>query len=184
MQLISLNVAGGKWLEPLLSFVKDKSETTDIFCFQELFFDDKPEFTNEFHCRVNVYNEIKNILPGFNSEIRYAPKYAKYFMQELLPEDVRPGVAIFYKKGLKKKASGGFLTYKPKSTPGVDFGALLTGNLQWLKLKSGNNDFLITQIHGLYQRDTNKINTPAREYQSKKILNLLNRNTREKIIMR
>ncbi len=37
MKLICLNIWGGKIFEPLVEFVKRNAETTDIFCFQEVF---------------------------------------------------------------------------------------------------------------------------------------------------
>jgi hypothetical protein len=182
MKLISLNIAFGRWYESLLPFIEAESKTTDIFCIQELFDSKISDFSKEYHCRLNVFDELINILTEFNYEIRYAPSYAKYFMQELLPDGVRPCIAIFYRKGIKRISSGGFVTYKPKSTPGVNFGALLTGNLQWLLLNIDDQDYLITHLHGVYQRDTNKINTPAREYQSQKILKLLKKYDAKKIL--
>ena len=36
MKLISLNVAGGRWLQQLLAFLRQQNEQIDIFCFQEV----------------------------------------------------------------------------------------------------------------------------------------------------
>ena len=131
---------------------------------------------------MNVFQEIQRVLPDFSYTIKYAPKYAKYFMQELLPVGVRGGIAIFYKNNFKNNDSGGFLTYKLKETPGVDFGALLTGNLQWVSFKGEKSEYLVTHIHGLYQRDTNKTDTPARRLQSQKIIEFLASKSGKKIL--
>ena len=182
MRIISLNASFGQNLERLLDFITQEAADTDVFCFQEVFFGGIPQFSKETQVRLNLYSEISPKLPGFKGIEFLAPAYAKYYRFELLPEDAHPGLAIFVKQGFKVLDTGGFPTYRNIPT-GMNFGALLTGNCQWVRLIDDQGEELtIMHIHGIYQRDTDKADTPERQEQSRILLDFI-KNCGTKVVL-
>lgn len=166
MKLVTLNLWGGQVFEPLMRFIKTHASNTDIFCFQEVLFSDRAEFTPEIKARMNLFNEIKQRLPEFEALTFMAPEKALHFQDELLPEDVRPGQAMFVRKGLRIIENGGFRTYK-KLPEGADIGGKVPGNCQWMTILQPNGmPVTIMNLHGVWQRGTLKVDTPARLEQS------------------
>ncbi|MFZ2523160.1 MAG: hypothetical protein WAW92_02125 [Minisyncoccia bacterium] len=96
MKLITLNTWGGKLYEPLIQFIKDNKDV-DIFCFQDLLFGTEPVFSPIEKGRINIHNEIKNILTDHESIISREPEHS-FINGEMLPEDIGSGKAVFYKK--------------------------------------------------------------------------------------
>lgn len=183
MKIISLNIAFGEKLQPLLEFIKTNSFETDIFCFQEVLFGKDRSFSKENHARLNIFSEIQGILPDFDSNVFLAPLKAIYIKNELLPKDVRPGMAIFYRKKLNIINLGGYKTYKGE-VEGMSYGAMVTGNCQWIEIREDDREsFLINHIHGIYQIDTNKRDTEARKIQSQTIINFFNSQKGKKLLI-
>ncbi|MBP9758178.1 endonuclease/exonuclease/phosphatase family protein [Candidatus Dojkabacteria bacterium] len=183
MKVISLNIAFGEIFQPLLEFIKTNSIDTDVFCFQEVLFGKDKVFSKENHARLNIFSEIQGILPDFDSKVFLAPMRAIYIKNELLPENVRPGMAILYRKNLNVVNSGGYRTYKGE-VKGMGFGAMVTGNCQWIEIKDDNGEsVLINHIHGIYQIDTNKRDTQARKIQSQIVMDFLESRKGKKVLV-
>ena len=87
MKLITLNAWGGKLYEPLIAFVKKYSESVDIFCFQDVLFGSEPEFTPIEKGRINIFNEIKEILKDHEGLISREPTHS-FINGEFLSQDV------------------------------------------------------------------------------------------------
>lgn len=88
MKLINLNAGCGVFYELLMEFIKKHSADTDIFCFQEVFNNTKISSPILKNPRANLFSEIREILPDFNSF--HVPAAQSYF----------GGLAIFIKKSL------------------------------------------------------------------------------------
>src|SRR3989344_808220 len=131
MKIITLNVGGGKLYEPLINFVKDNSPDTDIFCFQDMLFGSKPEFSPVQKGRINLFEEIQKVLKNFNS-FTYRDPEESYFHGELLPLEVGCGQAIFVKNNLNVLENRGFRSH-PES-PYHKGGDMVSGRCQWVKL--------------------------------------------------
>lgn len=162
MKLITLNIWGGIVFEPLMAFIEEHTSDIDIFCFQENIFGYKPEFTQKHKARINIFSEIEKRLPNHAVYKYHAPEESTYFQMDRLPAGDYAGQAIFVKKPIMVSDSGGFRTYKkmPKNT---NYGGKNTGNCQWIKLNVG---LTVLNLHGLWQADTHKLDTPERLYQS------------------
>jgi len=99
MKLITLNTWGGKVYQPLINFIKQHSEDTDIFCFQEVF---KTSTENHDYkgYRLNLYDEISTILNNFHGY--FAPTQDNYVFTsefaEFMNFDMSWGLALFVKK--------------------------------------------------------------------------------------
>lgn len=178
MKLITLNLWGGQVYEPLMLFLKERSADIEIFCFQEIMYGSEPSFTPVHKARLNLFSEIQNVLPDFTALQYPAPEYAEYFQSEVLPDRVRAGQAIFVKESLKVTNSGGFHTYQnlPKDTV---YGGKITGSCQWVEI---NHDLTVLNLHGLWQKDTNKVDTPERIIQSQIISDFLSQQEGKKVL--
>ncbi len=163
MKLITLNLWGGIVYEPLLEFIRREAASTDIFCFQEMLFGDRPEFTSVHRARVNLFQELSKLLPEFQA-YPWPVLESTHFRSEPI-DGFHSGQAIFMRQGIKVGTSGGFLTYRGESPSGTK-SALLTGRCQWLEFGHNQEKFLLLNIHGLWQKDKNKIDTPERLVQS------------------
>lgn len=169
MRLISLNIWGGKIYEPLMKFISEVKEDTDIFCFQELFFGDKPE-GDVSGARANITGELQGLLSNFNIYPYLAPKDS-FFMGEKVLSSI--GQAIFSKKHLPVIDKGGFYTHLHVENH--------SGIFQYIKIKSDTDEFVIGNLHGLWL-PTGKLDTPERIKQSGMIINFYNNQTGKKII--
>lgn len=172
MKLITLNVWGGKLYESLKIFLEKYSEDVDIFCFQDVLFGSKPEFTPIQHGRINLFKEIEKVLSDFNYVIYRDPEES-YFHGELLPLDIGCGQAIFIRKNIQIVADGGFRSHE--DSPYHKGGDMVSGRCQWVKLEDTTlGHITILNMHGLWQRGSKKADTPERLEQSDKINNFLN----------
>jgi exonuclease III len=168
MKLITLNLWGGVVFEPLIEFIKRHSSAIDIFCFQEMLFGDNPKLTPVAKARENLFYEISLLLPEFVAYKHISS--TKHFESE--PIEFAGGQTIFVRKGIKVKDNGGFRCYDelPRNNDG---GGRITGNFQWIDLEVDNGTLIIANLHGLWQKDTKKLDTPERLIQSKKIKDFL-----------
>ncbi len=177
MKLITLNIWGGIVYEPLLELIKKYSTEVDVFCFQEVLFGEVPSFTEVNKARISIFNEISEILVNFNAYKRITD--AEYFSSE--PISFGVGQVIFVNKNLSIKNSGEFYCYD--SLPeGTIHGAKMTGSLGWVELESNGESVLVVNVHGLWQKGFNKIDTPERIVQSEKIKNFLENKNGKKIL--
>ncbi len=180
MKLVTLNVWGGKLYEPLISFLEEHSKDVDVFCFQDALFGSKPEFTPIQKGRANLFAEMEKVLSDFNSVI-YRDPVESYFNGEILPLDIGCGQVIFVRKSLKILESGGFRSHD--ESPYHKGGDMVSGRSQWIKIVGDNNEqFTILNMHGLWQRNSKKADTPERIHQSEKVSQFLNSLEGKKIL--
>ncbi len=177
MKLITLNLWAGVVYEPLIEFVKKHSEYIDIFCFQEMAFGDLPNFTLVNKARINLFSEFSDILVDF---VPY--KYISendYFQDEKINFHV--GQVIFVRKNINVSDNGQFHCYENLPT-GSTFGAKVTGNLNWVDLNIDSGIITIANLHGLWQKNTSKKDTPERFTQSSIIKDFFNKKEGKKIL--
>lgn len=179
MKLMTLNIWGGKLYKPLMSFLEKNSENTDIFCFQDMLFGKEAGFSKIQKGRINLYEEVQKILKNFNSYIYRDPEES-YFHGELLPLDVGCGQVIFVKNNIRVSDNGGFRSHP--DSPYHKGGDMVSGRCQWVKLKEDGGEIIILNLHGLWQRNSMKKDTPERIEQSKKIKEFLSEHNGKKIL--
>lgn len=179
MKLITLNLWGGKLYEPLIQFIKTHSFDTDIFCFEDALFGSRPEFSPLQKARINLFEEMQNVLPDFNAFIYRDPEES-YIHGELLPLDVGCGQVIFVRKNIKVLENGGFRSHP--DSPYHKGGDLVSGRCQWIKIKTDREDITILNLHGLWQRNSQKKDTPERVEQSQKIRDFFDSHNGKKIL--
>lgn len=167
MRIITLNTWGGKLYEPLIEFIKKHAEDTDVFCFQDVLFGSEEGFSPIEKGRLNLFSEIKKILPNHESFISREMNHSQ-IVSEILPPDVGAGKVLFYKKSFKLLDRGEFaVTDKDVSD------SLMACKCQWVKLQDNDKETTILNLHGLWQKDSKKLDTPERIEQSKRIAGFL-----------
>ncbi|MCC6323263.1 endonuclease/exonuclease/phosphatase family protein [Candidatus Nomurabacteria bacterium] len=177
MRLITLNLWGGIVYEPLMKFIESHSSDTDIFCFQEMLFGDKSEFTPQDKGRINLFSEINSRLTDFVPYKNIST--SDHFQHE--PIDFPAGQAIFVRKGITVKDNGGFFCMDKIPWNTMDCGKL-TGNFQWIECELNGDNIFIGNLHGVWQKDTKKVDTPERFEQSNKVKNFMDTKKCKKIL--
>lgn len=167
MRLITLNAWGGKLFDPFVEFIKRESVGTDVFCFQDVLFGSKPEFSPIQKGRINLFLEMEKVLPDFHSFVYRDPEES-YFHGEMLPLDVGCGQAMFVRKSLQIIENGGFRSHT--DSPYHKGGDMVSGRCQWVTLYSEDTGHVtVLNLHGLWQRDSKKTDTKERLEQSERI---------------
>lgn len=168
MKLISLNIWEGELYQPLLDFLNKYKDETDTFCFQEIF-KNQETIRNPNSEKIVTFHELKKVLPDFNG----------YFEDYVAPGEYnKEGLAIFVKSDIEVKDSGEIFLYNP---PNLDLSnnnpKSLWRNLQYALCDSGNEEFLIANMHGLFDLATrsHKDDIPERIEQSKKAKEFLDK---------
>lgn len=173
MKLIALNLWGGIVYEPLIEFITKHSDV-DIFCFQEMLFGTEQTVTEIYKARVNLFEEIKTILPDFIPHTHLSS--SKHFQDETVNFPV--GQAIFVRKTITTVDEGGFVCYE-ETPEGMLEGGNVTGNVEWVSL---DGETTILNLHGIWQKNTGKKDTPERITQSKVVKDFLDSQKGRKIL--
>lgn len=164
MKLISLNIWGGKVFRPLIDFVKKEAETTDIFCFQEVFSEaDKSVYEG---ARLDIFYDITSTTPDFKG----------YFS----PSQNNFGLACFVKNDLKPEVENIFVYGKRDGMIKGD-NSTLPRNLQIIKLVLDGKGLTVFNYHGLW-RPGDKKDDHDRLTTSEKIREILSTIWGEKIL--
>ncbi len=155
MRIIFLNVDQGRTEDKLFGFIKRNSQHTDIFCFQEL--------------NKTKIDKIKKVLHGFNfiyhskGDWKYKTRIINY------------GQGLFVKnEKMQVQSAHSINTYKGTNREPQCF-------TQLIEIRNGSGNFVIANIHGKVFPG-NKLDTPTRILQSKKIIKSLENIKHPKII--
>lgn len=186
MKLISLNTWGGKLYKPLINFIKQESQDTDVFCFQEVF--TTPTKNYEYvGYRLNLYQEISRALKDFKKDFKgyYASTQAYYAFSSRVPVpvdfDLSWGLTTFVREALTVKSFGDFFVFGQRNSFSGEDLSSLPRNLQYLSLNINNRKIIVCNFHGLWIPNS-KGDTPSRIKQSEKIIQFLNEQNEEKIL--
>jgi endonuclease/exonuclease/phosphatase family metal-dependent hydrolase len=180
MKLITLNAWGGKLYDPLMDFLRENSEDTDVVCFQDVLFGSRPEFSQIQKARMNLCDEMQSFLTDFDAYI-YRDPAESYIHGEILPLDVGCGQVIFVRKNMRVMENGGFRSHP--DSPYHKGGDMVSGRCQWITVANSNHEpVTILNFHGLWQRNSQKKDTPERIEQSQKIKEFFGSHTGKKIL--
>lgn len=180
MKLISLNIWGGKAYEPLMKFIKEAVPTTDIFCLQEVFSSPETESVKG-GIRINILSDLSQALPEFSSY--FAPEGDNFVLGGPVDFEISGGQATFIKKKTVPKvdSAGTIFTFgKRKKMQKHETFADLGSNFQYLRFESNSREYTICNFHGISEPG-DKLDTPARLEQSRKIRQFIENEKRIKI---
>jgi hypothetical protein len=172
MTIISLNCWAGCRFSKLIEFIKQKAETTDVFCFQEMVFGGPGGFVTSYEAKSKLFEEIRTALPGYQGYAYPAPENAR-IGKEALPEGLTIGMAMFIKKDITVTEQGGIRLYGEDPFQG-DLAGISTGSLQYVVVQKGTETFTVGSIHGLFLDrrvpSPSKYDTPERLEQSRRLV--------------
>ncbi len=179
MKIISLNIFGGQFLEPLLDFIRTEAPTTDVFCFQEMLTSSEPARVSN-GSYTQIFTAISNILSDFQPF--FAAAQEQYDLTTLVDFEVTEGVATFVKKTISVIRSGDFFIHQGFNTltPPADW-STLGANAQYISL-AGERPLTIFNVHGTAWPG-NKLDTPSRLIQSHKIIDHIKKSPGEIVVM-
>lgn len=174
MQLITLNIWGGKVYDQLTKFLKKHKDETDIFCFQEVFRSDRNVITHGSHS--NIIEDLIKLLPEFN--YYYSPAATGHDTRGKVDFPLEFGQATFVKKNIKVKNQGEVFVHKKFNEVGdyypdgrVDF----PRNFIFTEIESENTNLFVLNIHG-YWAPAPKVDNEQRFIQSQKIIDFVKEN--------
>lgn len=175
---MTLNVWGGRYLDPLLAFVKDYSDEIDIFCFQEIYSSpEKRVIAREM--QTQVLEELSEVLNDY--QIFYSPHLKNRDIDQDTDFPLSSGIATFIRKSIVIKEEGEFYIYRSGFELADGNYKTIPKNMQYFVIPTNNADFLICNFHGIwFPKD--KLDTEDRLKQSNKIKGFL-RKRNEKIIL-
>lgn len=178
MKLISLNVLGGKYFAELTQFIDQHLDTTDIFCFQEVF--DNPENIEFIHgYKDNLWQNLSNIFIDFHRF--YSPVARGIDSEGKIDDSVTFGLGVFINNKYKIDEDGDLFTYRER------FGPVAKGNidqpecLQYVSFKNDGKKYIVCNFHGKWYPG-DKLDNSDRINQSKKIIDFLNTRGEKKIL--
>lgn len=178
MQLISLNTWGGLLFKDLAQFIENHKDTTDIFCFQEIFKSDlKPSSKYDF--RPNFYSDLKKILNNFQSF--YAPSSKNHNLEGKVEFPIYFGLATFVKNKLEVTRNFDEMIFNKRYADVGNAWETLPKNIQISQIKKDGEFYNIFNFHGQWYPG-DKMDTKNRINQSNKILKLLKKAPSKKIL--
>jgi|SRR3989344_7004289 len=165
-RLISFNIWGGTLYKPLMSYLKEESATTDIFCFQEVFssLPGAPDVSGE--ARMYLFEELSELLADFRGFFEIRSEGYDFNGRANFP--VRHGLAMFARKTLKAGDYSGE-TVEQAAAGDDPVEALIKA--QALSLETAGKKFLIMNFHGVAQPG-DKLDTPRRIAHARKLVKI------------
>ena len=179
MKLVSLNIAAGKWYDPLMKFIDKHAFSTDIFCLQEVFDTPDGRKTLETGHRGNIYRELVEALPGHTGF--HSPSEKNRDFQGQTNYETYWGPAMFFRDGMKILERGDVFVHQTFNTHTIDFANTQT-NLQYLVIENNKQLYTIANFHGLWN-GKGKTDTPERLDQSRKIKAFMDKSEGRKILV-
>ncbi len=178
MQLLTLNIWGGKLLEPLLQFVSEQATATDVFCFQEMYRAPHDQLiSRDMHA--DLFGLISQKLP--NHQGFFAPHLRGYDLSGKVGFKLESGLAIFVRKTFKVDECSDFFIFRNGFDLENNDIATIPRNLQYLKFATPDKNYLISHFHGLWFPKT-KLDTEDRLKQSQTIRHFLDSRPEAKLL--
>lgn len=178
MKLITLNIWGGKVFAPLIDFIKLQANSTDIFCFQEMFHT-PTDRTVSSEMRVNIYSEIKNILPDF--EAFFCPAQDGVDFGGPVDFELSYGLSMFIKKSITVDEHGDTFVFRNKNSR-INDSTSVGRNVEYLSFKKDDEKFIVFNFHGLWNGG-GKTDSEDRLEQSQKVKTFMDKFTNTKKIL-
>jgi len=172
MKIVSLNTWGGKVFDPLVSFIREQREDTDIFCFQEVLENDS-DLVEVLEYQANLLDVFKNILVDYNFYF-----YPDFFLTEN-GITIFQGSAVFVKNDIKILSKDSRLIYQ--GTEQYDPEKNHSANAVFLEIEKVGKSIVVMSYHGIgFPGD--KLDTEDRIDQSRKLVELMEMFSSPKIL--
>jgi endonuclease/exonuclease/phosphatase family metal-dependent hydrolase len=170
MKIITLNIWGGRVLEPLLEFFKTKAQEADIVCLQEVF-----ASSTQLEAAEVCTNMLDRLLPIMEDyRFVYNSNVVDKLTSQISTPGLRYGNAIFARKSLKLRGSQNqFIVKYPGDEFDLEAGDDHPRALQIVQLTDEQGcDFSVANYHG-YWSNGPKTDDAVRLEQSSRIRQVL-----------
>lgn len=152
-------------LDKLVDFVSEQSESTDIFCFQEVLDSERDVTDLPYRYKGRTLRTLTKQLAGFKP----------YFTEPYSSFGER--LATFVRNDIQVRENSWEILVPQKKTGEISIGS----NLQYVAVKTGDRKFLVANVHGFWIKG-NYGDTTERMDQSKKIIRVLTQFKEPKIL--
>ncbi len=178
MNLLSLNIQSGATGQKFTSYIKQKTKTVDVFCFQEVF-DSKKSALVWRGGRTDIYKKLKKLLKGYNNI--FFPVSTELGKTVKVKYKITLGLAIFYKNTATVNRHfgrylSGALHDQVDFKKGKETNAVQVANISFLE-----GDCWVLNFHGA-SRPGDKLDTPKRIKQSKSLVRVFKKLKGPKIL--
>ena len=178
MRIIFLNIWGGQVFEPLMQFIQEHARSTDFFCFQEVLDSPTPGLT-PWGGKTDIRKKLQEALLEFQEY--YAPSHNILDKNGNVDPTTLVGVAIFAKQEIEVKSQGRLHVQGDPSGKSHDDRQGAPHYFQYVRFEHNEKPYTLCNMHGTaYPGD--KLDTPERLEQSKRIVDFLSKETGEKIL--
>ena len=174
MKLITLNTWCGKIYEPLEKFIKEQAKDTDVFCFQEVRngpYTNQPEEEKEV---MDLFNKLEMMLPDFKG----------YFTDYDIKNPRGVGIATFIRNTLEIIEMNSSEILSAEEVCNVRIGKDRISYPRVIQITTLDNPKIsIYNFHGVAGGLSRKRDTPERDLQTKRLLDILNKDINTKILV-
>ena len=182
MRIVSLNTWGGNVLEPLLQFVRQHAESTDLFCLQEIL---NAPLDIPLACgfRTNLFDQLTAALPEFQGQFDELVSWDQPLVGT--GEAVRTpfGLATFARRTLPiLERTSEYIIRHDDTLDAVPGLYKTTRRLQLTRIGTAASSLLIANFHGMSRPGT-KLDTDERLEQSRAIRRVMDRHSGPAVLM-
>ena len=165
MKLISLNTWGCRITKPLFEYIKNCSQATEVFCFQEILKGGKGK-TDKDEVK-SAYEDISNLLPKHTGYFFEYGDEGYYYEKRKDEVDFQFGIACFVQRDLSQTFKQGIHLYDPQAVWKDYSGRFAAGAALAVQVQG----YGIINVHGMWQGSI-KEDTEAKIKQSKLLIEL------------
>lgn len=173
MRLITLNCWGGRSMDALLGFFRNRRHEADVFCLQEVFDADQSALDAKYpaqRLRGDMYAKIAAELPEFQGA------FARF------EDDAnRMSLAVFVRGSLTVASFEDYVVHVPPVPMDDGHVVLSSRRIQKAWIRRGEGSLLVANYHGLWVNGP-KDDTPERLDQSRSLVEAMNRHDGPKVL--
>lgn len=182
LRIVSLNTWGGNVLEPLLQFVRQQAETTDIFCFQEIL-NAPVHVPLDCGFRTDLYHQLTATLPAFTGRFDPVVSWDQPVADGGAPVHVPFGLATFARRTLPILEQRREWIIEHDDTLDAVPGLYRTARqLQLTRIRTARSSLLVANFHGM-SRPGSKLDSDERLEQSRAIRRVMDRHSGPSVLM-
>lgn len=182
LRIVSLNTWGGNVFEPLLQFVREQAETTDLFCLQEML--NAPvsvPLACGFH--TDLFQQLVAALPEFTGQFDQIVAWDQPFPDGGSPIRVPFGLATFARRTLPILERRAEWIIEHDDTLDAVPGFYRTARqLQLTRIRTASSSLLVANFHGMSRPGT-KLDSTERLEQSRAIRRIMDQHSGPSVLM-
>lgn len=179
MKIICWNIWAGRKFDELMTYLKEASVDTDVFCFQEvLSTTSKETMVDEFY-RANIYQELVALLLDYN--VYFAPIQEWCAFHGRVDFDLTWAQAMFVKKGISVSDEWSTFIFKHYNARQED-NITMPRVLQYISVDIDGQPTLLAHFHWLWTWG-GKWDTESRLEQSRIINDFLAKRSERIVLM-